>query len=69
MANSPNWRPTAGVSHGEQVHQMLVIDGPIFYRDQTSGDYIKMELVDDGTDSGIYVFKSTAQTADDALPT
>ena len=69
MANSPNWRPTAGVSHGEQTHQMLIIDGPVLWRDKDSGDYVKLELVDDGTDSGIYVFKSTAQTADNQVPT
>ena len=68
MANNPNWRPTAGVSHGEQFHQALYMEGPIYWRVGADAEWVKLTLVDDGTDSGIYVFKAETQTADNQLP-
>lgn len=66
MANSANWRPTAGVSHGEQVHQMLVIEGPIHFFDPSINEYVELELVNNGDNT--YSFRITSQDSVNSLP-
>ena len=68
MVNNPNWRPTQGVSHGEQSHQALFLEGPIYWRVSADAEWVKLTLVDDGTNSGIYVFRNDTQSADNVLP-
>lgn len=60
--------PTAPVSSGEAVCQTLYITGPVFYRVNENADWVKVDLVDDGTDSGVYVFRKTAQSEDNVMP-
>lgn len=60
--------PVAPVSSGEAVQQTVYITGPIFYRVNENAEWVRLELVDDGTDSGVYVFRQTTQTSDNEMP-
>jgi len=68
MTNNPNWRPTAGVSHGEQSHQSLFMEGPIYWRESVGGNWLKLNLIEDSENPGIYVFQVDTQTSDNVLP-
>jgi len=52
---------TRGVTSGEGKMQNLVIDGAIYFKESDSAVYQILELVDDGTGSGIYVLKKTGE--------
>lgn len=69
MANQAGWTPTRTVGAGENTMPILFIDGPIMWRPTSTSDWVKLELVDDGTNSGIYIFKQTSQSADNVMPT
>lgn len=66
MASTAN--PVAPVSSGEAVQQTVYITGPVYYRVNENADWVKLELVDDGTDSGNYVFRQTTQSSDSVMP-
>lgn len=69
MTNSANWRPTQGVSSGEATQQVLFIEGHIFFRESAGGQFVKLRLVEDSENSGVYVFQVDTQSADNTLPT
>lgn len=67
MANASNWNPCRPVSSGEATVQLSYVEGSIVWR-TSSGDLVRMEVVDDGTNSGTYVIKLTGQSADNQVP-
>lgn len=68
MTNSANWRPTQGVSSGEATQQVLFIEGSIMWRNSSDNAWVRLKIVPDSENAGVYVFQVDTQSADNTLP-
>lgn len=66
--NATNWRPTQGVSSGEATQQVLFIEGSILFRNSSDAAWVRLKIVPDSENPGVYVFQVDTQSSDNTLP-
>jgi hypothetical protein len=54
------------VSSGENVSQVLVVEGPIYWLEDGTNTYHKLQFKDDGTGTSTYVLQDVGQS--DKIP-